>query len=265
MDYEISRNYLNNENQESYENSFSNNDCFINSNPISNYMNEEVSKMSKSISVKNEKNRNNKIKKHKSYQICNLNDPKLIDAYNEGYYGFNNVPKQYYIYPKFSKKEYNLNKNYLKETKNDYGITNIFNKENEGNIINDNKIEFTNKFHNNLNENNKNINNDEFIYTYSNYPYPRLINISSNLFGSLHQIKPKNENINNHYINNNEIYANKNIQDNYEIQNADYNNEEDDGNFYFINNTITTRNAPFQNIPDDISIDDEELDGQEEN
>ena len=42
---------------------------------------------------------NKVIEEQKNNKFCNLDDPKLIDAYNEGYYGFNNVPKQYYIFP----------------------------------------------------------------------------------------------------------------------------------------------------------------------
>ena len=248
MDYETSQKYLNNENQESCGNSFYN-DCFINSNPVSNYMTENKTKL----------------KKHKFKQICNLDDPKLIDAYNEGYYGYNNVPKQYYIYPKFSKKEYFKNQKYLKEPKNYYRICELINKENDINYINDEKNAIDNKFQNNndTNDNFYNINYDKFVYSYTNYPYPKLINISSNVFGTSHRIKSNYEILNNKLINNNQIEGDENIQETSEIENLNDNNDKDNANFYFINNTVTTRNVPFQNIPDDISIDDEEQEEKE--
>ena len=223
MDYETNQKYLNNENQESCANSFYN-DCFINSNPVSNYMTENKTKL----------------KKHKFKQICNLDDPKLIDAYNEGYYGFNNVPKQYYIYPKFSKKENIKNQKYLKEPKNDYRIRELINKENNINYVNDDKTATGNKFQNNTNTNDNfyNVNYDKFVYSYTNYPYPKLIN-------------------------NNQIENDENIQETSEVENLNDNNDKDNANFYFINNTVTTRNVPFQNIPDDISIDDEEQEEKE--
>ena len=248
MDYETSQKYLKNENQESCGNSFYN-DCFINSNPISNYMNENKTKL----------------KKHKFNKICNLDDPKLIDAYNEGYYGFNNVPKQYYIYPKFSKKENIKNQKYLKEPKNYYRFSELINKENDINYINDEKNAIDNKFQNNndTNDNFYNINYDKFVYSYTNYPYPKLINISSNVFGTSHRIKSNYEILNNKLINNNQIEGDENIQETSEIENLNDNNDKDNANFYFINNTVTTRNVPFQNIPDDISIDDEEQEEKE--
>ena len=43
---------LSNDNQDYYENSFSNNDCFINSNPIYNYNDINISKLSNAISIK---------------------------------------------------------------------------------------------------------------------------------------------------------------------------------------------------------------------
>jgi hypothetical protein len=248
MDYETNQKYLNNENQESCANSFYN-DCFINSNPVSNYMNEFKTKL----------------KKYKYNKICNLDDPKLIDAYNEGYYGFNNVPKQYYIYPKFSKKEYFKNQKYLKEPKNYYRICELINKENNINYINDEKNAIDNKFQNNndTNDNFYNINYDKFVYSYTNYPYPKLINISSNVFGTSHRIKSNYEILNNKLINNNQIEDDENIQEISEVENLNDNNDKDNANFYFINNTVTTRNVPFQNIPDDISIDDEEQEEKE--
>ena len=60
-----------------------------------------------------------------------MNDPKLIDAYNEGYYGLNNIPKQYYIYPRFTKKEYYKQKKNLEEPLNDIQIDDEINKEND--------------------------------------------------------------------------------------------------------------------------------------
>ena len=104
-----------------------------------------------------------------SNKFCNLDDPKLIDAYNEGYYGFNNVPKQFYIYPKFSKKFYNKNQE-IEEPKNEDRISEIINKENYLNSMNDDKFKNVSKFKNNINDN-------EFIYSYTNYPYPKLIKI----------------------------------------------------------------------------------------
>ena len=54
MNYENSEKYLSNDNQDYYENSFSNNDCFINSNPIYNYNDINISKLSNDISIKYE-------------------------------------------------------------------------------------------------------------------------------------------------------------------------------------------------------------------
>jgi hypothetical protein len=253
MNYENSEKYLSNDNQDYYENSFSNNDCFINSNPIYNYNDINISKLSNAISIKYEEKIKPKKKKNKIYKFCNLNDPKLIDAYNEGYYGLNNIPKQYYIYPRFTKKEYYKQKKNLEEPLNDIQIDDEINKEN------DDYINKSNREFNNYNNNN---NNDEFISSYTNYPYPKLINISSHLFGSIHSSRQnpsysKYNSINN----NNELDRNQNLSnDNFEINNFNINNEENtrekNENFYFINNTITKRNVPFQNLPDDISIDD---------
>ena len=186
-EYESDQNNLSKENQESFENTFSNNDGFINSNPIYNYMKEEDSKLSKSISMKKEVQENKVIEEQKNNKFCNLDDPKLIDAYNEGYYGFNNVPKQYYIFPKFSKKFYNKNQE-IEEPKNEDRISEIINKENYLNSMNDDKFKNVSKFKNNINDN-------EFIYSYTNYPYPKLINISTNLFGSSHNIKTSRSNL----------------------------------------------------------------------
>ena len=248
-EYESDQNNLSKENQESFENTFSNNDGFINSNPIYNYMKEEDSKLSKSISMKKEVQENKVIEEQKNNKFCNLDDPKLIDAYNEGYYGFNNVPKQYYIFPKFSKKFYNKNQE-IEEPKNEDRISEIINKENYLNSMNDDKFKNVSKFKNNINDN-------EFIYSYTNYPYPKLINISSNLFGLSHQLKSNYQNSDKNLINEKEIEQNLE-------NNNDNDDDKDEGNFYFINNNVTARNVPFENIPDDISIDDEEREDQEE-
>ena len=250
-DFEIDQKNLSKENQESFEKSFSNNDCFINSNPIYNYMKEEDSKISetKSISTKNEVKTNKTNEEKKSNKFYNLYDPKLIDAYNEGYYGFNNVPKQFYIYPKFSKKFYNKNQEEIEEPKNEDRINDIVNKDTYLNIMIDDKSKNISKSKNNINDN-------EFIYSYTNYPYPKLINISSNLFGLSHQFKSNYQNLDKNSINEKEIEQN--------IENNDNENDKDDGDFYFINNNITARNVPFENIPDDSSIDDEEQEINEE-
>ena len=248
-EYESDQNNLSKENQESFENTFSNNDGFINSNPIYNYMKQEDSKLSKSISMKKEVQTNKVIEEQKNNKFCNLDDPKLIDAYNEGYYGFNNVPKQYYIFPKFSKKFYNKNQE-IEEPKNEDRISEIINKENYLNSMNDDKFKNVSKFKNNINDN-------EFIYSYTNYPYPKLINISSNLFGLSHQLKSNYQNSDKNLINEKEIEQNLE-------NNNDNDDDKDEGNFYFINNNVTARNVPFENIPDDISIDDEEREDQEE-
>lgn len=252
MENEINQNYLNNDYIESSKNYFSNSDCYINNNPISIYMNLDSS-------FQNDKRDTLKRRTRKNHQFCNLNDPKLIDAYNEGYYGFNNVPKQYYIYPKFSRKEYKRKSDYIQEPINEYRLNEIINKENENNINNDNKIEISNK---DLSYNNDNhiINNEQFVYSYINYPYPKLINISSNIFGSLHNMKSNYSILNQNLFNNNKkIEMNQNVSDiNNEIDNLNNNIDEEEGNFYFINNNITSRNVPFPNTPDDISIDDEQ-------
>ena len=247
-EYESDQNNLSKENQESFENTFSNNDGFINSNPIYNYMKEEDSKLSKSISMKKEVLTNKVIEEKKNNKFCNLDDPKLIDAYNEGYYGFNNVPKQYYIFPKFSKKFYNKNQE-IEEPKNEDRINDIVNKDTYLNIMIDDKSKNISKSKNNINDN-------EFIYSYTNYPYPKLINISSNLFGLSHQFKSNYQNLDKNIINEKEIEQN--------LDNNDNENDKDDGDFYFINNNITARNVPFENIPDDSSIDDEEQEVNEE-
>ena len=243
------------------ENSELKNDFFINSNPIYNYINTNLSQISNNNATENEQMIKSKKRKFKNYQLCNLKDPKLIEAYNEGYYGFNNVPKQYYIYPRFSKKEYN---NIKIQNSNEIVTDSLYekiNKENNRFIVNNNRLEevMTKNYKNSYK--NANIENDEFISSYINYPYPKLINISTNLFGSSHNIKTSRSNLNQNITNNNnEKENNQNISNNYKSknENIDCDTDEDSGNFYFINNTITTRNVPFQNIPDDDSIDDDE-------
>ena len=243
------------------ENSEFKNDFFINSNPIYNYINTNLSQISNNNATENEQMKKSKKRKYKNYQLCNLKDPKLIEAYNEGYYGINNVPKQYYIYPRFSKKE---NDKIKIQNSNELVTDSLYekiNKENNRFIVNNNKLEevMTKNYKNNYKKDN--IENDEFISSYINYPYPKLINISTNLFGSSHNIKTSRSNLNQNITNNNnEKENNQNISNNTKSknENIDCNTDEDSGNFYFINNTITTRNVPFQNIPDDDSIDDDE-------
>ena len=243
------------------ENSEFKNDFFINSNPIYNYINTNLSQISNNNATENEQMIKYKKRRYKNYQLCNLKDPKLIEAYNEGYYGFNNVPKQYYIYPRFSKKEYN---NIKIQNSNEIVTDSLYekiNKENNRFIVNNNRLKevMTKNYKNSYK--NANIENDEFISSYINYPYPKLINISTNLFGSSHNIKTSHSNLNQNITNNNnEKENNQNISNNYKSknENIDCDTDEDSGNFYFINNTITTRNVPFQNIPDDDSIDDDE-------
>ena len=246
------------------ENSYLNNDFFINSNPIYNYINTNLSQISNNNVTENEQMIKKKKLKYKNYQLCNLKDPKLIEAYNEGYYGYNNVPKQYYIYPKFSKKE---NNNKMAQKNNDVINDSLYekiNKENNRFIVNNNKFEeVMNKNYKSSYENDK-IDNDKFISSYINYPYPKLINISTNLFGSSHNIKTSRSNLNPNLTNN--INEKENNQNNQNIsnnnksknENIECDTDEDSGKFYFINNNITTRNVPFQNMPDDDSIDDEE-------
>ena len=243
------------------ENSELKNDFFINSNPIYNYINTNLSQISNNNATENEQMIKSKKRKFKNYQLCNLKDPKLIEAYNEGYYGFNNVPKQYYIYPRFSKKEYN---NIKIQNSNEIVTDSLYekiNKENNRFIVNNNRFEEVMTKNYKSSYKNDNIENDEFISSYINYPYPKLINISTNLFGSSHNIKTSRSNLNQNITNNNnEKENNQNISNNYKSknENIDCDTDEDSGNFYFINNTITTRNVPFQNIPDDDSIDDDE-------
>ena len=294
---ELNENIFKYENNDSFNNS--NDNCYINSNPLTNYLNKEFNNYY-NVYEKNENFSNNmKKKKTKKCNMCNLNDDKLLQAYNEGYYGVNNIPKHYYIYPKFA----NIEKNKKTNVNSNQKITlnnEIINK----NIKKENNID--------LNVEN-NDNNNNLISSYTNYPYPKLINISSKFFGQLHSFKQENQNINssktNNNINNNDennekenldqnnLKENSNNQtfdisfrikdgNNFKIkgsgkvidllskQKEETKNEEekinkintieaeeeqnDSGNFYFINNNITKRSIPYQNIPDNISIDDDE-------
>ena len=284
--------------QEEYNESFnnSNDNCFINSNPINKYLyndiyyNENYNKSSNYYNIDN-KSKNHKYLKNiksKKSKICNLNNPKLLEAYNEGYYGVDNIPRQYYIYPKFSNIE--INKKTIstsKERKRQSFKNNIPEINNKGN-------NFNNLYNKNLS---KNINtNNNILSSYINYPYPRLINISSNIFGQFHSFN-SDINTNNNKLNNNEnnFEKEKNINDLYdktfdislkikdnknikikgfgkitEHNDVDNNinkefttddnddNLNDTGNFYYINNGITKRILPYKNSPSNISIDDEE-------
>ena len=95
-----------------------------------------------------------------------------------------------------------------------------------------NKMEMINNFQNNINTNDKfyNINYDKFVYSYTNYPYPRLINISSNVFGPSHRIKSNYEMLNNNLINNNPIEDDANIQDTIEEENSSVKENESQNN-----------------------------------
>ena len=202
MNYKNIDPIYNNNDNDSFENS---NDIFyINNNPINKYYNSDLSDNNSNYNIKNKKNKSKNTK-------INLNNPKLLEAYNEGYYGVNNVPKQYYIYPKFSNIENNkkqkevtkqnvnpslenniLNQNMNKIEEKNYDI--IYNK----NISKNNNLSYNNYNNiNNANNNNFNtvnnnyinsLNNNNFTSSYANYPYPylKLINISNNLFGQFH-------------------------------------------------------------------------------
>lgn len=300
---------MNNENlfQNEYNDSFnnSNENCYINSYPLNNYenkglyYNQNIQNESNYYNFDNKPGNHFKIKNSKRSKICNLNDPKLLEAYNEGYYGVSNVPKQYYIYPKFANIE--LNKGILSRSNEKQILKN--NKEKNINIIVNKTLK--------KNENNSsNFNKNNTLSSYINYPYPRLINISSNFFRQFHLSNSKNENLNSNKYNDNMINDEKGIQNKYNLNDENNNtfdnslriknkenikikgsgkifnkskennlaeiekeiidkdahindNEEDlndTGNFYFINNNITKRNIPYQNIPTNISIDDQNED-----
>jgi len=207
MNYKNIDPIYNNNDNDSFENS---NDIFyINNNPINKYHNSDLSDNNSYYNIRNKKN------KCKNTKI-NLNNPKLLEAYNEGYYGVNNIPKQYYIYPKFSNIENNkkqkevtkqnvnpsienniFNKNMNKIEEKNYDI--IYNKTfSKNNNLSDNNYNNINNVNNNINS----LNNNNFASLYANYPYPylKLINISSNLFGQFHS---PNSNLNSKMINNN--------------------------------------------------------------
>ena len=212
-------------------------DCIINNNPINYYLNTNSSKNTLKI-PQNEINKTS---------IFSLNDPRLIQAYNEGYYGINNIPKQYYVYPNFC--------NYNKTNKN-----------NEKKIINKNLIDekiFQNVKERDNKKDNRNI---------KQFPFLQQINYSSNIFGKFHSINVYNnldkilennkKEIENEKSENSinismklsddkelrikgygRILNNKNIVYNKEIiEPNDDENEKYDENFYCINNTITRRN-----------------------
>jgi len=207
MNYGNIENSLNNDynNNSNYSLEISKDNCYINNNPINNYLSDNNSNY---YNINGEKN-NDDFKKYKSKRnrMCNLNNPKLIQAYNEGYYGVNNVPKQYYIYPKFANyksRERNSEQFYEKQSTNNnyYILKSIENNKVQGSKHNNNFNTYS--FNNNAFKNNE---NDE-LSSYLNYPYPKLINLSSNLFGKLHSndLKQNSKLIssNNYIINQNE-------------------------------------------------------------
>ena len=306
MNIEQNENLIENEFENSFKNA--NENCYINSNPIQSYLNNGLLYNSNNDKdyYSNYYNINNQSKNHyknkyKQNKICNLNNPKLLQAYNEGYYGTNNVPKQYYIYPRFSNVELNKRTISTSYEKNSYTISNTLSNHNHNIKDNNFDIMYSKATQNNLNSLNNNIS------SYFNYPYPRLINISSNIFGKLHS-SIKNDNLtnsNNNKINKNEennekenqnennlndlynksfdislkIKENKNIklkgtgkivQNDIDNENdiplkdnninENYNNLNETGTFYYINNNITKRTPPYNNMTDNISIDDEEDD-----
>ena len=309
MNIEQYENYMEKDYDNSYKNT--NENCYINSNPINNYLNNEILYNSNNEKDNNSnyyninhKSKKSSTNKHKKNKICNLNDPKLLQAYNEGYYGLNNVPKQYYIYPKFSNIELNKKTITSSNERKSYSSKNTISKQN----YKDNNYDLNYDILYNKNKKNSinNLNNN--ISSYANYPYPRLINISSNIFGKFH-LSNKNEglinsnnkinlngennekeNLNENNINDiynktldislkikddkniklkgigkiiqNEI-GNENditIKENNINENDKDNNLNYTGTFYYINNNITKRTLPYNNIPDNISIDDEEDD-----
>lgn len=200
---------LNNDYNNSFENSKDN--CYINNYPIKNYLNNGISHENSNYYNIDGEYQNEFKKNYNKTRICNLNDPKLIQAYNEGYYGVQNVPKQYYIYPKFS--NYDLNNEKYKSYNNNFGNSH----ENNYDIFyNKNQSKY---FNNNL-KNSSNNKNYDTLSSYANYPYPKLINISSNLFGIFHStnLKQNNElenlatNSSNKVVNKNDELKEKEIQ-----------------------------------------------------
>ena len=212
---------------------------FINDNNLINY---NLNANSSKITIKNPQ-----IEKNKSI-LCNLNDPRLIKAYNEGYYGINNIPQQYYIYPSFC--NYNQSKRY-----------------NEKKIINENVIDT--KIFRDLKER---TNNNGYCFI-KQFPFLEQIKNSSNKFGKFHSInvynnldkifenkKEKNESEKSENSINismklsddrklkikgyGRIVNNKNIVDNNEIIEDNVEEIEKYGeNFYCINNNIMQRNT----------------------
>ena len=229
---------------------------------------------------------NSQKKEKKNNVRLSINEQKLLEAYNEGYYGMSNIPKQFYIYPKFSRHENILENKINNKT---------YNK------INNNIDTIYNKYQKKINDNN----NNDLISSYINYPYPKLINISSNLFGLFHQKKEitNEQNLKSEKKNTTEnnpcdemynktfeisfktkennylkfkgsgkivdfVKDKKNATEKTETKNHNTEKEndlgnnlnsssEDNGNFYYINNNITKRNAPYNNFRDDSSIDDD--------
>ena len=211
----LNNDYNNNSNY-NYSLEISKDNCYINNNPINNYLSDNNSNY---YNINGENNDDFKKYKSKRNKLCNLNNPKLIQAYNEGYYGVNNVPKQYYIYPRFanykSKEERNNEQFYEKQSNNNnyYILKSI-----------ENNNEYKSKHNNNTFKNNA---NDE-LSSYLNYPYPypKLINLSSNLFGKLHSI---DSNSNNYIINQNEenLEKEKKRQGINDMSNQTFNKKED--------------------------------------
>ena len=228
MEYTQYRPLLNLKKANSYQNDF---------NTINYYLNTDSSK-NKAKNFQNEKIKNN---------FINLNDPRLVQAYNEGYYGKNNIPKKYYIYPNFY--NYNKSKNYHKEK-----------------TINENLID-KNNFRS-LKKQNK----SKDYCTTKKFPFLQQINHSSNKFGKFHSIsvynnldkffenrKKKNEDENSEnsinvsmklsddkklkikgyarIIKNKDVAKNKEIIDDSEEDNENY-----DKYLYYTNNPIMRRN-----------------------
>ena len=217
----LSNDYNNNSNY-NYSLKISKDNCYINNNPINNYLSNNNSNY---YNINGENNDDFKKYKSKRNKMCNLNNPKLIQAYNEGYYGVNNVPKQFYIYPRFANyksKERNSEQFYEKQsTNNNYYILKSI----------ENNYEHKSNHNNNTFKNNA---NDE-LSSYLNYPYPypKLINLSTNLFGKLHSIDSKQNskllNSNNNIINQNEenLEKEKKSQGKNDMSNQTFNKKED--------------------------------------
>ena len=225
----LNNDYNNNSNY-NYSLEISKDNCYINNNPINNYLSDNNSNY---YNIDGENNDDFKKYRSKRNKLCNLNNPKLIQAYNEGYYGVNNVPKQYYIYPRFAnykpKEERNNEQFYEKQsTNNNYYILKSIENNNEYKSKHNNNI---NSFNNNTFKNN--VNDELSSYLNYPYPYPKLINLSSNLFGKLHSIDSKQNskllNSNNYIINQNEenLEKEKKSQGINDISNQTFNKKED--------------------------------------